>query len=360
MSRGTSNFIVGLLAGVVVAGGIFAWIGQRTDSGGGSGAKVLKVAHCLPTNHPVHKGLEEFKRVVEERSGGRLRIEIFPSGQLGSETESLEKVQAGTLDITKTSAAPIGNFVPAFKVFSLPYLFRDEEHYWKVLEGPAGRKMLDLLDEGGGGAKSSGLHGLGYFDSGSRSFYAVKPVRSPADLKGLKIRVMNDQVAMDMVEALGASPTPIAYGELYTALKQGTVDGAENNPPSFVTSHHCEICKNYILDRHARIPDVIMISSKVWKHLDAREREWISEGIAEATRFQRKLWKETVEKDLEDLRARGVTILEPDEAGLEAFRAATKPVIGKYRRDPVLGPLVDEIRRAGLEKTEPENPERGE
>jgi tripartite ATP-independent transporter DctP family solute receptor len=343
VSKSVSFFVVGLLAGVVAAAGWFAWLGQQeSEAGGPDGTRVLKIGHSLPTSHPVHRGLEELKRAAEERSGGRLRIEIFPNEQLGTETQMLEKVQGGTLDITKTSAAPIGNFVPAYRVFSLPYLFRDGEHYWEVLDGPVGARMLELLGIRGDGSPS-GLHGLGYFDSGSRSFYTVEPVSSPADLKDKKIRVMNDQVAMDMVEAMGGSPTPIAFGELYTALKQGTVDGAENNPPSLVSSRHYEICKNYVLDHHARIPDVILMSSEVWDTLDAREREWLEGAVADASRFQRELWEEETAACLKQLREAGVKILEPD---LAPFRAAAAPVVDKYR-DATTGPLIEQIRAVG-------------
>jgi tripartite ATP-independent transporter DctP family solute receptor len=340
VSKGISFFVLGLLAGLVAAGGWFAWLGQQ-EKGAGSGAHVrkLKIAHVLPESHPVHKGLEELAKRAEERSGGRIKITIFPSGQLGSETQCLEKVQAGTLDITKTSAAPIGNFVPAYRVFSLPYLFRDRAHYWNVLDGEVGQEMLDLLSVKGDG-EASGLQGLGYFDSGSRSFYTVDPIGSPAELKDKKIRVMNDQVAMDMVEAMGGSPTPIAYEELYTALKQGTVDGAENNPPSLVTSRHYEICKNYSLDHHSRIPDVILMSSKVWEELSEQEREWLRGAVMDASQFQRELWHKETEKNLDDLRKAGVTITEPD---LEPFRKAVEPVVKKYASGP-LGEIVERIK----------------
>jgi tripartite ATP-independent transporter DctP family solute receptor len=340
MSKSISFFIVGILAGVVAAGGWFSWLGaskKQVDSG----VRVLKIAHSLPISHPVHKGLEEFKRVAEERSGGRIKLNIFPSEQLGNETQCLEKVQAGTLDITKVSAAAIGNFVPSYQIFGLPYLFKDEAHYWKVLEGPVGAEMLDVLKTRGDGSPS-GLQGLGYFDSGSRSFYTVKPVASPADLKGKKIRVMADQVAMDMVQAMGGSPTPISFGELYTALKQGTVDGAENNPPSFVSSRHYEICKNYVLDHHSRIPDVILISSKVWDTLGSEEREWLRAAMDEATRFQRELWKVETENSLKQLREEGVNIIEPDG---ESFRAASASIIEKYTNETTR-PLIEKIRAA--------------
>lgn len=338
LSKSVSFLIVGILSGIVLAGGWFSWIGSSRESGQ-AGVRVLKVAHALPVSHPVHKGLEELKRVVEERSGGKLVLHIFPSEQLGNETQCLEKIQAGTIDITKVSAGAMGNFIPTYQIFSLPYLFRDEAHYWAVLDGPVGREMLEVANTRSDGSPS-GLHGLGYFDSGSRSFYTVKPVASAADLKGRKIRVMADQVAMDMVQAMGGSPTPISFGELYTALKQGTVDGAENNPPSFVSSRHYEICKNYVLDHHTRIPDVILASRKVWDTLNSQERAWLEEAITAASIYQRELWKVETEKSLEQLRSEGVKITEPD---LEDFRAASASVIEKYTNEKTR-PLIDHIR----------------
>jgi tripartite ATP-independent transporter DctP family solute receptor len=338
VNKGTSFLIVGILVGVVVAGGWFSWLGgSKSDTT--AGVRVLKVAHGLPVSHPVHKGLEELKRLVEERSGGKMKINIFPSEQLGSETQCLEKVQAGTLDITKVSAAAIGNFVPAYQVFSLPYLFRDESHYWAVLNGDVGAKMLEVVKTRGDGSPS-GLQGLGYFDSGSRSFYTVKPVASAGDLKGKKIRVMADQVAMDMVQAMGGSPTPISFGELYTALKQGTVDGAENNPPSFVASRHYEICKNYVLDHHTRIPDVILASSALWDSLDAQERDWLQSSMKDAAKFQRELWRVETENSLALLRKEGVNITEP---GPESFRAASQSTVEKYTNETTR-PLIENIR----------------
>ncbi|MCP5544962.1 MAG: TRAP transporter substrate-binding protein [Akkermansiaceae bacterium] len=338
MTKPTSNLILCILIGVVAAGGWFAWLGAHTGPSD-DGARTLKIAHALPTNHPVHLGLEKLKQAIAEKSGGRLKADIFPNEQLGTEVQCLEKVQAGTLDITKTSAAPIGNFVPAYQVFALPYLFRDADHFWKVLRGPEGEELLDLVGTRGDGS-SSGIKGLGYFDSGSRSFYTTKPVRSPADLKGMKIRVMNDPVAMDLVQAVGGSPTPISFGELYTALKQGTVDGAENNPPSFHSSRHYEICKYYTLDHHTRIPDVIVISEKVWKTLSSEEQGWLKEAIDEASEFQHELWITETQKSLDELKAAGVEIIEPDP---EPFRKATEPVLRKYS-DATIAPLVEKIR----------------
>jgi tripartite ATP-independent transporter DctP family solute receptor len=220
----------------------------------------------------------------------------------------------------------MGNFVSIMKVFSLPYMFNDSEHYWRVLEGEIGHELLDRLavrDDG----KKSGFLGLGYFDSGSRNFYATYPIRTPADMKGKKFRVMRDPVAMDLVESLGGSPTPIPWGELYTALKQGVVDGAENNPPSIVSSRHNEICKYLTLDAHSRIPDMVVVSDKVWQRLSDQERAWLRQAMAEATVFQRELWKKATEDALAEMKKDGVNILKVDTT---PYREAVKPVVQKH------------------------------
>jgi len=338
MSKPVSFFILGLLCGLVAAGGWFALLGQKKD-GADAGTRVLQVAHGLPVSHPVHRGLEEMTRLVEEKSGGRMRFQLFHSEQLGTEVECLEKAQAGTLAITKVSAAPIGNFVPIYQVFSLPYLFRDEEHFWRVLDGEIGDMMLERLALRGDGSPS-GLIGLAWYDSGSRSFYTKRPVRGPADLRGLKIRTMSDPVAMDMVVAMGGSPTPIAWGELYTALRQGTVDGAENNPPSLLSSRHFEICKYYTLDHHSRIPDVLVISAAVWNGLNADEQRWVMEAAQESGIYQRKIWAEDSDKAIEELKEAGVEVIEVD---LEEFARETRPVMEKHATGEI-GKLVEKIR----------------
>ena len=327
MKASSSLFVAGLLVGLLAACLTFAWIGQgKGDEGGDSGGRVLTVAHALPVEHPVHRGIEYFGEQLAELSKGALAVKIFPSEQLGNETECLEKVQQGGIDITKVSAAPIGNFVPVFKLFSLPYLFRDNEHFWKTLDGRVGRDLLDELGTTGEGTPS-GLVGLGYYDAGSRSFYTTKPVESPADLSGLKIRVQQDPVAEDTVKAMGASAVAMAFGELYTSLKQGGVDGAENNPPSFLSSRHFEICKHYILDAHSSIPDVLVGSAKFWETLNDTERGWVMEAMSRSSRFQRELWAEETQKALVEVRAAGVTVVEPDTG---PFRRAAEPVTAKY------------------------------
>lgn len=328
MKKSSSFFISGLLIGCIVSCLIFAVISrnQLTSGAGQQRGRTLKFAHGLSTTHPVHAGIEHLGRRLDELSGGQMKLVIFPSEQMGNETKCIEQVQMGTLAMTKTSAAPMGNFVSLMKVFSLPYMFNDSDHYWKVLEGEIGQELLQLLavrDDG----EESGLVGLGYFDSGSRNFYSKDPINSPADMVGKKFRVMRDPVAMDLVESLGGSPTPIPFGELYTALKQGVVDGAENNPPSITSSKHYEICKYLTLDAHSRIPDMVVISGKVWQDLNEQEKAWLKQAMSEATVFQRKLWSEATQKSLNEIKQAGVTVSEVDT---QPYRDAVQPVIKKH------------------------------
>lgn len=327
MKPSLSQFLLGLLVGVLLCCLGFAWIGQReTKSAGSSRIREITVAHGLAVTHPVHMGIEEFGRELDRLSGGSLKVNIFPGEQLGNETVCLEKTQQGEIDITKVSTAPIGNFVPVFKLFSLPYLFRDEKHYWKVLDGEVGEDLLDALGTTEDG-RSSGLVGMTYYDAGSRSFYATSPLTSPASLDALKIRVQQDPVAEATVKSLGASAVTMGFGELYTSLKQGGVDGAENNPPSLLSSRHFEVCKHYLLDEHSRIPDVLVAGSKFWDSLSDAERDWVDEAARHSSEFQRELWAAESQKALDELAAAGVTILKAES---EAFRKLTKPVVEEF------------------------------
>ncbi|MEQ9825960.1 MAG: TRAP transporter substrate-binding protein [Puniceicoccaceae bacterium] len=329
MKKPTSYFILGIAIGCIISSLFFAALSRNFHTGeaGARSVQQLKLGHALPTTHPVHAGIEFMAERLKELSGGAMEIIIFPSEQMGDETKCIEQVQMGTLAMTKTSSAPMGNFVEVLKVFSLPYLFRDADHYWTVLEGPIGKEMLQRLatrDDG----RPSGFIGLGYFDSGSRNFYSTSPIYSPQDMRGKKYRVMRDPVAMDMVQAMGGSPTPIPWGELYTALKQGVVDGAENNPPSIISSRHSEICKYLTLDAHSRIPDIVIISEKIWGRLSPQEQVWLEQAMQEATVFQRDLWAKSTQEALEQMqREDRVEILEVD---LAPFRQAVQPVIDKY------------------------------
>jgi len=338
MKPTTATFLFGLLLGALAASLVFAFAKPGVSSSERS-VKALKLAHALPAQHPVHAGMVHFGERLRELSGRRFEVTIFPNGQLGTETQNIEQLQSGTLDFAKASAAPLGNFISVIKVFSLPYLFRDREHYWSVLDSPIGEDLLAAIATNDGG-RPSGLHGLTYYDSGSRNFYGIAPIREPADLRGSKIRVMNDPVAMDMVSALGGAPTPIAFGELYTALQQGVVDGAENNPPSFISSRHYEICKHFTFDHHSRIPDVLLMSEDTWSALSPAEQDWVTRAARESSQFQREAWARAVEESIATMTEKGVTIYEAD---LTPFVENTASVRRKY----ATGPIADFMKRIG-------------
>ncbi|WP_017730503.1 TRAP transporter substrate-binding protein [Nafulsella turpanensis] len=306
--------------------------------------KEIKLAHGLDTSHPVHEAMEFMAQRVKEKSDGKLTIDIYPNGQLGSERESLELLQIGSLGMTKVSAAVMESFSPNFKVLSLPYVFKDKEHYYRVLEGEIGQ---DLLDEG----EEYWLHGLTYYDAGSRSFYTTnKPIRKPEDLKGLKIRVQDSPTAISMVDAFGGSATPISWGELYTALQQGVVDGAENNPPSFYLSRHYEVSKYYSLNEHTMVPDILMISTKVWEDLTEQEKEWLTEAVEESVPVQRKLWAEAEAEALEAVKEAGVEIIHPDK---EPFAELVEPLYETYKDEPEVYSLIQRIQAEEITEESP-------
>lgn len=269
--------------------------------------KTIKLAHGLDMSHPVHKAMVFMADDLEKRSGGTMAIEIYPNQQLGSERQSLELLQIGSLGMTKVSASVMENFSPNMKVFGLPFLFRDRAHAFEVLDGEIGQELLD-------GGQKYWLKGLGYYDSGSRSFYTKeKPVATPDDLKGLKIRVMESVTAMNMVTSLGGSPTPISWGELYTSLQQGVVDGAENNPPSFYLSRHYEVCKFYSLDEHTTVPDVLIMGTHLWNSLTPQQQQWVQESSTASVKYQRVLWAAAEKEALEEVQKAGVQVIRPDK-----------------------------------------------
>lgn len=299
-------------------------------------SKILYLAHTLPQTHPVHKGIVEFQKALEKKSEGAIKIKIFPDGQLGSEREVLELLQIGSVAITKVSAATLSNFVPEYHVLGIPYLFRDKQHQFDVLEGDIGKSILEK------GSKFW-LRGLCYYDAGSRSFYTSnKAIRTPEDLNGLKIRVMNNQMAINMVNALGGSATPMAYGELYTAIQQGVVDGAENNPPSFVSSNHYEISKYYILDQHSSVPDVLLIGTKQWEKLSEQEKQWVQESADESAQAQKQFWAESVEECMKIVKEAGVEVIIPEKS---LFADKTESVVETFKKEyPELSKIVKDIK----------------
>ena len=296
--------------------------------------RILKLAHVLDTSHPVHKGMAFMAKRVSEISDGKMQVDIYPGGQLGQERDLIELLQIGSLAMTKVSTAPLEGFVPEMKIFGIPYLFRDDAHRWKVFKGSVGQKLLlsgqDFM-----------IRGLCYYDAGSRSFYTKEvPINHPDNLEGLDIRVMKSPTSIEMVRALGGSATPIPFGELYTALQQGVVDGAENNPPSFYLSRHYEVCKYYSLDKHTSVPDILLMSRLVWESLTKQEQTWLMQAVDESVEQQRIYWKESVDESLAAVQEAGVQVLYPDK---KPFQDKVVDMYASYRGTPIYD-LIQEIQ----------------
>ena len=297
---------------------------------------TLTLAHGMNPKHPVAVGMRFFAKRVNELSNNKIRINIFPNGQLGNEVDLTQQVQLGCIDMTKTSASAMESFVEDFSVLSLPYLFSDEGHYWQILRGPIGQSILDS-------GKAVGLQGITFYDAGARSFYTRnKPILKPKDLKGMKIRTQGSPTAIAMIKVMGGSPTPIPYGSLYTALQEGVVDGAENNVPSLYSSRQFETVKYYALDEHTRTPDVLMISKIVWKKLPEVARNIILEAAEESLDFQIDLWKKESKEDLIKIEKSGVKVLKVDK---KPFQDKVKPMYDKYKGTRI-GKLINKIKKA--------------
>ncbi len=303
--------------------------------GGDEGVVTLKMGHGLPVTHPVHKAMEFMAQETLKNSDSTLVIEIFPNEQLGNEKELLEKLQLGAVALTKVSSAVLESFRDHYKVFALPYIFRDDEHKWRVFNGPIGERIL-------ASGEDIKLKGLVYYDAGSRSFYSKeKPVLHPDDLIGMKIRTQQSPMAMKMVEALGGSATPISWGELYTSLQQGVVDGAENNEPSLFTSNHYEVCKYYSLDEHSAVPDVVLINSNVWGDLSFGHRDALRKAADASVEYQRRLWREFVKESMDKMIAAGLEVHHPDKT---PFQERAKKLWDEFD-GTVVGDLAREIQR---------------
>ncbi|GBL05689.1 TRAP transporter substrate-binding protein [Glaciecola sp. KUL10] len=268
----------------------------------------LRLGHVVDLEHPVHKTLVYMQEQLEEISGGQMSLKIYASGQLGSERDLIELMQIGSLAMAKVSVGPLEAFVPEMQVFSLPYVFDDNDHFWRVVKSDLGKELLLS-------PLRSDLRGLAFFDEGSRSFYTCpKPISSPAELAGMKIRTMKSQSAVSLMRALGASATPISFGELYTALQQGVVDGAENSPITYYKARHYEICRNFTLDEHNTIPGILMFSEIVWGKLNDQQRDWLQQAVDRTTPVQKALWASETEVALKALEDDGINIIYPEKS----------------------------------------------
>lgn len=298
---------------------------------------VLTLAHNLAESHITSIALQEFADAVEEESDGRIQIRIFPNGQLGSETEVLEQLMAGVVDMTRVSAPGLATYNEGYHTFGLPYIFDDNENYYNVMGSDAMGEFFRSSEE-------DGFVTLTYYTSGARSFYTIdRPVRTPEDLKGLKFRVQDMKSQTDMMKALGGTPVAMAMGDVYTALQTGIIDGSENNETVLTTGKHGEICKYFSLDQHTMIPDVLVIGTEVWNKLSEEDQQILINAAVTSTENHIVAWEEEIDKALEEAQSTmGVNVIE--DVDKEAFREATAGMIDEYRQEyPKVGEVLDII-----------------
>ena len=313
--------------------------GCATGPVGADEARVLRLGHGLSTDHPVHVAMQAMAAHVDSASGGRLQIAVYPSGQLGSERECLELLQIGSLAMTKVSASVLEGFAPEFSVFSLPYLFRDEAHRLAFFESAVGQEML-------ASTQAFRFFGLTYYDAGARSYYTVDaPVWTPDDLRGLKIRVQESPTSMRMVREMGGSPTPISWGELYTALQQGVVDGAENNPPSYFLSRHYEVAPYFVLNEHTAVPDVLVIGTPLWDTLSDQEKRWLQDAAAASADLEERLWRESTAEALRAVTEAGATVVRMTADDRAPFSSRVATMLTDV--DPATRALIGRIQAVG-------------
>ena len=289
-----------------------------------------------PAGYPTVAAVEHMGALLQERSGGRICIEVFPSAQLGEERDTIDQTKFGVIDLNRVSMGPFNNLVEETKVVSLPFVFRGTDHMHRVMDGPIGDEILAAFEP-------HGFIGLAYFDGGSRSFYnSVRPIRTVADMAGLKIRVIQSDVFVDMMAALGANATPMPFGEVYSGLQTGVIDGAENNWPSYESTGHYEVAGHYSLTEHLIVPEVLVMSKMTWDKLSAEDQALVRQAAKDSIPVNRELWAARSGESEAKVRAAGVQVVEDVEKS--QFSDAMAPVYAKHAGTPKLSDLVARIQ----------------
>ncbi|MCA8880573.1 MAG: TRAP transporter substrate-binding protein [Rhodobacteraceae bacterium] len=297
---------------------------------------TLRSSDTHPDGYPTVEAVKAMGGMVEERTNGRICIEVFPSAQLGEEKDSIEQTQFGVIDLDRVSLGPFNNIVEETQVVSLPYIFRSVDHMHHVMDGPIGDEILAAFEP-------HDLIGLAFYDGGSRSFYnSEKPIHSIADMKGMKFRVMQSDIFVDMVDALGANATPMPYGEVYTSIQTGAIDGAENNWPSYDTSGHYEVAKYYTLDQHLIVPEVLVMSKLTWDKLTPEDQAIVRQAAKDSVPIMRDLWEQQEKVSQDKIRAAGVEVV--TDIDKTPFIEAMAPVYQKYVTTDKLKDLVQRIQ----------------
>lgn len=303
-----------------------------------AGAREFRVADTQVGDYPTVQAVVFMGRLIEERTNGRHRLRVFHSRQLGEEKETIEQTKVGAIDLNRINIAPLGSFVPLANVLALPFLFRSVDHLHRVLDGPIGEEILASF-------AVHGFVGLTFYDSGARSIYTRnRPVRTLEDLNGLRIRVQQSDLMIDMVKALGAVPIALPYGQVETGLATGLIDGAENNWPSYVTTMHYKSAPYYTLTEHTMSPEVLVMAKPAWESLSDGDKAIFREAARESNRFMRKQWNALEEQSRRAAREAGNIVIA--DFPRQRFEQAMAPVYAKMMDNPTIGRLIDRIRQA--------------
>jgi tripartite ATP-independent transporter DctP family solute receptor len=309
--------------------GALAFATAALTSGGNALAQdklVLKASDVHAAGYPTVVAVENIGKKLEKATNGRLSVQMYPSMQLGGEKEAIEQAQVGAIAFARVSVGALGPVVDDLNVFNLPYVFRNTAHMQKVIDGPVGNDLLQKVTNSG-----KGLIGLCWMDAGARSFYNTKhPIKTMADLKGMKMRVMGNPIFVDMANSMGGNGVAMGYDQVFSALQTGVVDGAENNPPSFVFDNHYQVAKFYTIDEHLIVPEMVVFSKKIFDSLSKTEQADLLKFGREAQMEERKLWTEYEKQAMDKARAAGIQIVEVSDADKKAFQEAVKPVWDKY------------------------------
>lgn len=301
---------------------------------GSAYARDFRSADVHPNDYPTVMTVKKVGEIISQKTGGKYNVKVFGNSTLGSEKDTVEQVKIGAIDMVRVNTATFHSIVPESMVPSLPFIFRDINHFRKTMNGPVGDEILAAFDK-------AGFVGLGLFESGARSMYAKKPIRNLADVKGLKVRVQPSDLWIGLVQAMGANPTPIPYAELYTALKTGLVDAAENNYPSYETAKHYEAAPVFSETQHVMAPEVLVFSKKVWDTLKPEEQKIIRDAVKEATPYYIDLWTKKEQASKEAAKKAGATFV--DDVNKAEFVKVMKPVWDKFAPTPELKGLVQKI-----------------
>jgi tripartite ATP-independent transporter DctP family solute receptor len=285
-------------------------------------------------DYPTVVAVKRMSELLEKSSGGKHKIKVFNKGALGTEKETIDQVKIGALEMTRVNISPMNGVCPLTQVPTMPFLFHSVAHMRKVLDGAVGEEILKSCEP-------FGFVGLAFYDSGARSIYAKKPIKTPADTKGMKIRVQQSDLWVALVSAMGANATPMPFGEVYTGLKTGLIDAAENNIPSFDTAKHAEAVKFYSKTEHSMAPEMLLFSKAVWDKLPKAEQDQIRAAAKESVTFQRQKWDEQETKSLANVKAAGAQIVDVDKA---AFQAQMGPVYDKFMTTPDMKRLVKAVQ----------------